>query len=158
TGHRRLLIPAGLMAGYAFAIKATGGVMLPFALAWVIFKSPMAKWRSAFLVASAAAVMMLPWLLKNWVVTGNPAAPFATRIFRTPYVHPVYEGDLLAAMSTYGVDRRVLPLEVMLRGGVTQGVIGPVFLIATVSLLALRLSAGRRLLAAAAVMLLPYFA
>src|SRR5579884_1102202 len=161
-GDRRtaLLIPVGLLAGYAYAAKYTAFVMFPFAVTFVALRGRFSRdsWRGVAVVAGCAALMAGPWILKNWISVQNPFAPFANRVFRNPYVHPMFEQDLSRAMRSYGVQQmRTLPLEVTVRGDKTQGVIGPAFLLATISLLALRERPGRRLLAAGGVLLAVYF-
>ncbi len=97
-------------------------------------------------------------MLKDWIVLQNPIAPFANRIFRNPNFHVQAEQDYAAYYRRYDIpDLRTLPLEVTVRGGVTQGVLGAVFLAAPIGLAALRFRAGRRLLAAGTVMLATYF-
>ena len=55
-------------------------------------------------------------------------------------------------------DKRELPLEVTIRGGKTQGLLGMTFLAAPLALLALRYRHGRRLLAAGLMLGVLYFA
>ena len=91
--------------------------------------------------------MIAPWMLKNWIEVRNPIAPFGNTVFRNPYFHPMEEAQYQLAMRWYDVqDKRTLPLEVILRGGKTQGLLGPLFLLSPIALLALRFRAGRRLL------------
>jgi hypothetical protein len=152
----RILIAVGLLAGYAYAAKYTAFVMLPFALGFVLCR---ARRIGPLLVISAVAFLMVaPWMLKDWIVVRNPVAPFANRYFRNPYFHIQAEEDYTAYYRRYDLpDLRKLPLEVTVRGGTTEGVIGMAFLAAPIALASLRFSAGRRLLAAGAVVLAPYF-
>src|SRR5262249_35664620 len=95
------------------------------------------------------AIMAGPWVVRDWIWYQNPVAPLGSWLFRNPYVHVMFEKEYTAYMRRYEVeDLRTLPLEVTVRGEKTTGVIGPVFLLAPLVLLALRLHAGRRLLAA----------
>jgi hypothetical protein len=88
-------------------------------------------------------------MLKDWIVVRNPIAPFGNTVFRNPYFHPIFETQYSVAMRFYNVtDRRTLPLEVIVRGGKTEGVLGLIFLASPLALLALRNPHGRRLLTA----------
>ncbi len=184
SGNERVLIAVGLLAGYAYAAKYTAFVILPFALGFVLFRMGRTPWsardalvpqkptrgsaadqgvrptflRPLFTIAALAALMVVPWMLKDWIVLQNPIAPFGNRIFRNPNFHAQAELDYAAYFRRYDLpDLRSLPLEVTVRGGATQGVLGVVFLAAPMALAALRFRAGRRLLAAGAVMLAAYF-
>jgi hypothetical protein len=102
--------------------------------------------------------MVIPWMLKDWIVLRNPIAPFGNQIFRNPNFHVQAEREYTAYYRRYDIpDLRALPIEVTVRGGVTQGVLGMAFLAVPISLAALRYRAGRRLLAAGTVMLATYF-
>jgi hypothetical protein len=151
------LVPAGLLAGYAYATKYTAFVMVLFALGFVAWRAR--RVRPVATVALFSALMIAPWMLKDWIVVRNPIAPFGNTIFRNPYFHPIFEKELAEAMQSYGVtDKRTLPLEVTIRGAKTQGILGMTFLAAPLALLALRYRHGRRLLAAAALLGSTYFA
>jgi hypothetical protein len=156
------LVPVGLMAGYAYAAKYTAFVMVLFALgfvAWRAWKLGSRKLRPLATVVLFSSLMIAPWMLKNWIIVRNPIAPFGNAIFRNPYFHPIFEKEYSDALRSYDVtDKRTLPLELTIRGGKTQGVLGMTFLAAPLALLALRYRHGRRLLAAGLVMGVPYFA
>ncbi len=152
-----LLIPVGLLCGYAYAVKYTGLVILPLAMVFVAYRSR--QWKSLLLVSACSLPMIAPWMIKNWIYVDNPVAPLANRIFRNPYVHVLAEENLNRNMEHYGLENKwTLPVEVTLRGEKTTGLIGPVFLLAPLALLALRELAGRRLLAACVLFLAAYFA
>ena len=151
-----LLIPVGLLAGYAYAVKYTAFVMVVFALGFVVWRSR--RWKPAVLVAAWSIVMIAPWMVKDWMVVRNPVAPLGNAIFRNPYVHVSFEQALNEKFRRYDVPNKwTLPLEVTMRGAKTGGVIGPVFLAAPLALLALRWNVGRRLLTAGALLLAVYF-
>ena len=156
TNNSRLLALAGVLAGYAYAIKYTGGVAVPFAVGFVALKSR--RLRPVAIVILFASLMMAPWMIKNWITVQNPLAPLANTIFRNPYFHPFAEAQVALATRWYDVTNRMaLPLEVTIRGAKTQGVLGPLFLLAPIGIFAARFPIGRRLLAAAVVFALPYY-
>lgn len=151
------LIPVGLLAGFCYAIKYTAFLMALFALGFVAIRARRLKPIATIVLFST--LMVAPWMLKNWIVVQNPIAPFGNTIFRNHYFHPIAEMDYSAAMRDYGVtDKRGLPLDVIVRGGKTQGLLGLTFLLAPIALLALRFPVGRRLLTAGLLMGLPFYA
>jgi len=157
----RLLIAIGLLAGYAYATKYTGGLLLPYALAFVAWRKHGSGQNFAkplLVIGAGAASMMLPWMIKDWVYLGDPIAPLGASLFRNPSLHVSTMQEWGEFLRNYDVPNRwKLPLEVTIRGGLTTGILGPVFLAAPIALLALRYRAGRRLLLAAGVLLVPYF-
>jgi hypothetical protein len=131
----RLLVAIGLLAGFAFTAKYTAGLAVPYAFGWVGWKSQR-RARDLSVVAGAAALVMAPWILKNWLWYGNPLAPFFNRWFPNPYVTTTFEMEYRSQLAHWnGAD----------------GVIGPVLLLAPIGLLAARWSVGRQLLLAAVV-------
>ena len=66
----RLLAAIGLMAGLAFAAKYTAWPAVPYALGFVLWKAR----RSVVPAAACAALVIAPWLLKNWIFLQNPVA------------------------------------------------------------------------------------
>jgi hypothetical protein len=152
----RVLVAVGLLAGYAYAAKYTAFIIFPFALGFVLLRAR--RLRPLLAVAALGSLMVIPWMLKDWIVLQNPLAPFANQIFRNPNFHVQAERDYTAYYRRYDIpDLRTLPLEVTVRGGTTQGVLGVMFLAVPMALAALRYRAGRRLLAAGTVMLATYF-
>ncbi len=150
------LIPVGLLAGYAYAVKYTAVVMLLFALGFVAWRSR--RWKAILLVSACGLPMMAPWMIKNWIYVRNPIAPFGNAIFRNPYVHISFEQALSENLRRYNQPSKwTLPLEATMRGANTGGIIGPLFLAVPLALLALRQRAGRSLLAAGALLLGVYF-
>jgi hypothetical protein len=151
-----LLPVVGLVAGFAYAIKYTAFLAVPYALAVVCWTSWRGKrnWvRPALVVSLAALVMIAPWMLKNVIWIGNPFSPFFNQLFPNPYIHVDFEESYRFMMRHYGdiQDYRRLPLELTVHGGALCGLLGPLFLLAPLGLLALRKPVGRRLLLAAAV-------
>ena len=152
----RALVMAGAMAGYAFDAKYTMFVMAIYAVAFVAWRSR--RWRTVLILAAAMAIMVAPWIAKNWILVHDPVAPFATEIFPSRYFHTLEIEDWAAWLRRYDMpDLRKLPLEVTIDGTWTQGIIGPIFLLVPIGLLALGNRAGRRLLAAGALLLATYF-
>jgi hypothetical protein len=155
---RRLLIAIGLVAGFAVATKYTGWLAVPYALGFVAWRSKRPdRLRTASYVALAAACTLGPWLLRNWIWFHNPLAPFFNQIFPNPYVMVSFENTYRRWLTTYGLPSLwQIPMQVTTYGSLA-GLLGPVFLLSPLALLALRRRAGRRLLLAALVFGANYF-
>lgn len=152
----RLLIPAGLLAGYAYAAKYTAFSIAIYVIGFVLWRSRRLK--PALIVIACAAVTAGPWLARNWIFYQNPLAPFANALFRNPYVHVHFEQDYAAYFRHYEVTNLwTLPLEATVGGAKAPGLLGPGFLLLPLGLLALRYSAGRRLWLAGLLAFVPYF-
>ena len=149
----RLLGAIGLVAGFAFAAKYTAWPALVYAVGFVALKN-----RKAILpVAACAAVVIAPWLLKNWIYLQNPVAPFFNRQFPNPYVMAGFEDTYRKVLSMYHLKSRwEIPLQATVYGSLS-GLLGPVFLLAPLGLLALRRREGRQLWLAALVFGANYF-
>ena len=151
----RILIVIGLLAGYCYAAKYTAFVMIVYAIGFIIWRTR--QWQPALTVAGCSLIMIVPWLMKNWIYVHNPVAPFANLWFPNPYFYVAVEKDWTATLRDYRLQNLwALPLEVTVRGLATQGLLGPVFLAAPLVLLALRNREGRKLLLPCALVLLPY--
>jgi 4-amino-4-deoxy-L-arabinose transferase-like glycosyltransferase len=81
--HDGCLIVSALLAGFAMATKYTavtwaGLLILLFVYYAWRHQRRRAGWIliRAVLFAVVAGLVVLPWLIKNWVVTGNPVYPF----------------------------------------------------------------------------------
>ncbi len=155
-----ILIPAGLLAGFAFAIKYTGFVAVPYAAAftaYTLWRSRKPVLRPVLTVALCSTGLILPTLVKNWIVVRNPVSPFFNRIFPNPYVHVLFERLWSREMRSYDIHSLwELIHKLTIDGLGVSGMFGPVFLLTPVCLLALRHAPGRRLLLAGTVFLLPY--
>ncbi len=151
----RLLWVIGLVAGFGFAAKYTAWVGVPYALALVGWKSRRIK--DLVRVALPAAGMIVPWLVRNWLWVHNPLAPFYNNVFRNPYINYYFEMGYRRDLQMYDLTSRwKIPMQVTVHGGL-NGVLGPVFLLTPLALLAVRKREGRHLLLAAMVFGANYF-
>ncbi len=156
-----LLILIGLLAGFGYAMKYTAFVAIPYAagfVAWKTFRKGASVVRPVARVSLCALVMVAPWVLRNWIWYGNPFSPFCNQWFPNPYVHVGLEQVYRGYLANWGglKDPWQIPVEAAVRGGKLQGILGPVFLLAPIALLALRYQQGRQLLLAAGVYLSTY--
>jgi hypothetical protein len=121
---------AGLLAGFCYGIKMTGGLAIPVGLAMLLWKR---KHRAALVFACVAAIPVLPWVLRNLIQTGNPFAPFFNAWFPNPYFHIATEQQLSEALRSYGIAFRDRFTEV-LWGWRVHGMVGPAFILAPLAL------------------------
>ncbi len=150
----RYLVAAGGLAGFCYAIKTPGFLTVVAAVLFVLARR---RFKAAFLVTGSAALVMAPWLVRNAVLTGNPAAPLANGLFPNGYFHLVTERILVAGWrSLGGVHIAALPWELAF-GDRLQGTYGPLLFTLPLGLLALRRRAGRWCWAAAAILLVAWF-
>lgn len=153
--HRGLLIVAGLLAGFTYAAKYTGAILAVWAFVAVLWRSRSLK--NAAILTAMALVLSTPWMVRNAVTVGNPLAPLFNRFFPNPHVHILFEKQYSAWLADYDVKNKwELPLEVTIRGEKTTGVLGYLFLLTPLALLALRKREGRWLLGAALFAAAPY--
>ncbi len=159
--HPALLVPVGILVGFSYAVKYTAFVAMPYALGFVVWK----LWRKrepilrpVLVVSLLALASILPWMLKSWIEVANPFSPFANRLFPNPYIHISFEDTYRKFMRIYALTSySQIPWQVTVRGDLTTGLLGPLFLLSPLALLALRFREGRQLLLAGAIFGLPYF-
>jgi hypothetical protein len=158
----QLLVPIGILTGFAFATKYTAFLAVPYALGfitWKLWRARQQVFRPALATAALASIFIAPWMLKNWIWVDNPVSPFANRLFPNPYVHVSFEEDYRRVEQMYELTSRwKIPWQVTVKGDILAGFFGPLFLLTPLALLALRLRAGRQLWLAAVVFGLPYYA
>jgi Dolichyl-phosphate-mannose-protein mannosyltransferase len=157
-----LLVPIGICAGFAYATKYTGGLVIVYAIGAVLFN----LWRTrkplllpAVLVAACSLLVAGPWILKNVITVRNPVSPFATEIFPNPYLSVWLEKNWLDVQRVRSnLTANELPLELSVGGSRLYGVVGPAFLLAPLLLLGLRTPPGRRIAFAAILFAIPCLA
>ncbi|MBL8173494.1 MAG: hypothetical protein JNK48_02420, partial [Bryobacterales bacterium] len=138
----------GATAGFCYAVKFTGGLAAPIAF---LFRPS----RTLFLAATA---IIAPWLIRSFLLTGNPVAPLLNSVFPNAYFHIDSERELAGYLRTYGeLDPSSIPLQVAIHGDALQGLLGPLWLSVPLALLALRTRGGRVLWLAALVAGAPWF-
>jgi hypothetical protein len=160
SGNDRVLIPVGLLAGYAYATKYTAAMILIYALIIVWWRKRalgQRMWRPLLTVCACAALMILPWMVKNWLYLHDPIAPLGTAIFRNANLHVSAIKEWEEYLRNYDLPSKwKLPIALTVRGTLVQGILGPIFLAAPIALLALRQRVGRRLLLAGVLVLTAY--
>lgn len=78
-------IICGLLVGAACGCKPTAMLMVaPVVGILLLGNMPAKMWGRAVVGGGVAGVLMLaPWLVRNWLASGNPVFPFAARVFGT---------------------------------------------------------------------------
>ncbi len=150
----RFLLAAGITAGFCYAIKFPGILVLPLAAAfiWSVTRNRRDLWPLA-----GALVGIGPWMLRNFLLTGNPVAPLFNGLFSNPYFHMAMEQELKQKLSSYGgVTFLDAPYQLAF-GGRLQGVFGAAFLLLPLGLASLRWPAGRICWLAGGMLSLPWF-
>jgi hypothetical protein len=151
----RILIAIGFIAGFCYAVKYTAWPGVVYALALILWKTRRVK--AVAIVAVAAGLVIVPWMAKNWIWLRNPVAPFYNRYFPNPYVTVAFEEGYRKDLQMYDLtSRSQIPMSVTTSGSM-GGLLGPVFLLSPLALVALRRREGRQLLLAAAVFGCNYF-
>ncbi|MGC4055131.1 MAG: hypothetical protein QM757_40345 [Paludibaculum sp.] len=152
---------AAILVGFACAIKYNALPALFYTLGVVCYSNLRNRRRMVAdlaVVATATGLMVVPWLAKNALVTGNPFHPLLNHFFPNPYFYESVEKDLQASLAHWNdVTFAEIPIEVTMRGFELSGLIGPVFLLAPLGLFAARRREGRQLLLMCTVCLLPFF-
>ena len=148
TAKAGWLVLMGLFSGFGGGVKYTA-VAIPFALGlsiiWVSRKDGLAAIvRRLTLVAVISMLAVLPWVLENWLTTGNPVYPFFfdDALYWNEWRGWWYDrpGTGLAATAPWRL--LIVPLEATVLG--TEGTefyeatLGPLLLVAGGLLLAVR--------------------
>ncbi len=158
TQDARYLLPAGLTAGFCYAIKFPGVMTVVLAVAFLLLTARRrAFWRPLLLLTVPALAMAAPWVLRDLLLTGNPVAPLFNRWFPNPYFRLSMERELAATLSSFHGLPPWRVIYELLTGGSFQGNLGPAFVLFPLALLSLRSRAGRLCCLAAACLALPWF-
>ena len=145
---------AGLMAGLCYSIKVTGAIPAVAVALYLLWRKRAAD-TAAF--AAGASAVALPWVVKAWWLTGNPLAPLGNAWIDNDAFNAATEQALGSYLRSYGIASWMdIPRALLLDGGPLQGLLGPVFVLAILSIVAIRKPAGRWLMAAAAVAAVPW--
>jgi hypothetical protein len=151
----RFAAAIGLAAGFCYAVKYTAWPAVIYAVVLVLWKTRRIK--PALITAVTAALVITPWMAKNWIWLQNPVSPFYNRYFPNPYITTAFEEGYRKDLQMYDLtSRKQIPMAVTTTGSL-GGLLGPIFLLSPIALLALRRREGRQLLLAAVVFGCNYF-
>ena len=122
------LLLAGLCAGALAAIKITGVLAAVCLAVLLALEAWRARWpwraraRALLLLAVPVSLLLVPWLVKSWMLTGNPVYPFLYSTFGGPEWSESLSESLARWQRAIGMGREpvdflLLPLRVVLEGG-----------------------------------------
>lgn len=149
-----LLLCAAMNAGFCYALKPTFGWVAVVALCFVAMRSR--RCGPALGFAAMAALVILPWVARAWLLSGNPFAPFLNARFPNPVSTPELEWQLAERYSAFrpGFSWRTALFDYTVAGG-NQGLLGAGFLLLPLALLSLCGRAGKWLVSSAALLAVP---
>lgn len=134
---RRWLLLSAVFAGLAMGVKYTGlftaaGVMAVYA--WGERRGPAEALKGLALFALVSAAFVLPWLVKNWLYTGNPVFPFLGGLFGTgPLSDPQKLKDFASHASQLGPfklgERLLIPWKASMGLVGNSEYFGPLFIL-----------------------------
>ncbi len=161
SGGRAVL--AGGLAGMCFAVKYTGFPALVVGAALILAERRARNRSTLALFSAAAALFVLPWLIKNAVVTGNPVAPLFNAIFPNPYATPEWEAHYRQGLRHFNgfgsagfTDYLRAPWELAVGGTRLGGLLGPAILLVPLALFDYRRRTTRLLLGVGLLFALPW--
>jgi len=142
------LAVAAIMCGFAMGTKYLGIFGLVILLAGIVLKSSFtgrrdlsAVLRTMLIYAFASALIVSPWLIKNYVFTRNPVYPLLNNVFKSPLMPPI---NPTFDRAKFGMGDNVFTKYVLSPWNMTfhsnnyGGAIGPIFLLFIPFLFAVR--------------------
>ncbi|MBI1353988.1 MAG: hypothetical protein GC160_06550 [Acidobacteria bacterium] len=157
-------VATGVFAGFCYAVKMTGGLVVVAAGAALLGLSR-GRLRPIALYGAAALLFVGAWAGRNLVIAGSPTAPFYNEAFPTPYATTLWEQGFRDFVSDYrhagerseGSDPLWKLWEVTVGGERLGGFTGPVFWAAPLALLGWRRRGFAPFALALAVAVIPWF-
>ncbi len=156
----------GGFAGFCFALKMTGGLVV-VAAGLGLLVSSRGKLRPVLAYCAVAGLFFVgAWTGRNLVISGSPTAPFYNKMFPSPYATVAWEQGFRDYVSDYRypsersewyADAVDTASEALFVGRRLGGFVGPVFLLAPLGLLAWRSVLFWPLALALAVSVWPWF-
>ncbi len=135
----RWLAVAAILCGLAMGTKYLGVFGLVILVVGILLKLSFAgqrdvrgALRTILTYAVIPVLMVSPWLIKNYVFTGNPVYPLLNNVFKSPLMPPI---NPTFDRAKFGMGDNVFtkyilsPWNVTFHGEAYRGVIGPIFLI-----------------------------
>lgn len=151
---------AGMAAGFCFAVKFTGLLATPLALLFILVvhrRVVPGKLKDLVALTAGAALIILPWMLRDLILTGNPLAPLFNNWFPNAFFSAAAEQTLSQTVRNYGGFRWFTAPWEWAFGGRLQGVAGPLIFLLPIAILAWRKPLTRLVLLAGLLLLAPAF-
>jgi hypothetical protein len=144
----RWLAVAAIMCGLAMGTKYLGVFSLVILITGILLKRSFAGKQDilvvlrTILVYSFVSVLIVsPWLIRNYVFTGNPVYPLLNYVFKSPLMppsNPTFDRASFGMGDNVFTEYLLYPWNVTIHGERYQGTIGPIFLIFLPLLIAVR--------------------
>lgn len=109
TGRRGWLVVVGLCAGLAVPAKLLNVALAPILVLVIVGReqpSPAGVLRSLLLCGVPALLVWVPWPLRSFLLSGNPAFPWFNNVFRSPLIEP----EAISANQEFGTGSGPLDL------------------------------------------------
>lgn len=127
-GSGRKLLVAGVFAGVAAGIKPTGLMGVACLVALYLVVSLRRHWPGSEVVGGVVrlvvpvGLLLAPWIIKSWVLTGNPIYPFFYSVLGGPEWSAELSQQLREWQQGMGMGRSwtdflLLPFRVVIQGG-----------------------------------------
>jgi hypothetical protein len=100
---RRWLILSAIFTGLALGTKYCAGLTAALLFAGLIIRSKRKSvWADAAIFVGVVSAVFAPWLIKNYLMSGNPVFPFLNGVFSGP--ENVYAKGYFATLTAYRLD------------------------------------------------------
>ncbi len=133
------LLMASIMCGFAMGTKYHGLFGLILLILGILFKfyfidkgRMLLVLKTLVIYGSISLLIVSPWLIKNYVFTGNPVYPFLNNIFKSPLmppINPTFDRELYGMGNNFFKRYILSPWNLTFHGEKYGGVISPIFLI-----------------------------
>ena len=129
TQNKAWVSAAAILAGFAMALKFTGVIAILFLLpAYRLWPQ-----------LTFTAISIAPWLIKSYLWSGNPLAPFYNNLFPNPWFNVEFETGYRSFLSHYDLPNiQEWTREVFLGGPRLSGTLGPIGLLFPLALIGFR--------------------
>jgi hypothetical protein len=153
---------SALFWGFSIGIKNFSGIALIIFLVLMMVKNRNIALKRHLIVGGIILLVLLPLMIKNLIICGNPFFPFFSHIFTSEFWDPVKYSMVRHEVGTQYhsiADFFTLPIRISFKVIGAGGVVGPIFLIFLPFLVQMKKLAGKYLLFFALLLLVlgPFF-
>ncbi len=134
----RWLAVAAITCGLAMGTKYLGVFSLVILIAGILLKPSftgkqdiLVVLRTILVYSFVSVLIVSPWLIRNYVFTGNPVYPLLNNVFKSPLmppINPTFDRASFGMGDNVFTEYLLSPWNVTIHGERYQGTIGPIFL------------------------------
>jgi hypothetical protein len=134
----RWLAVAAIMCGLAMGTKYLGVFSLVILIVGILLKPSftgkqniLVVLRTILVYSFVSVLIVSPWLIRNYVFTGNPVYPLLNNVFKSPLmppINPTFDRASFGMGDNVFTEYLLSPWNVTIHGERYQGTIGPIFL------------------------------